>query len=628
MITHAQIAKPESRVARGLTPAPGLLLQRKCACGGTPGQSGECEECRKKRAAGQQRGYLGIQTKLAIGASNDPLEQEADRVAEQVLAAPAHPPFSAAARHIQRHSGQPVGQSGAAPVSVDRVLASSGRPLDPTLEQEMGQRFGYDFSRVRVHSGAEAEESAREVNANAYTVGHNIVFGSGQFAPETQGGRRLLAHELAHVVQQSGADGIPFGPSNGKRGLSSGSSAHRNTAVPAGYMSELAYTQGHDIVSARGTYDPTAEAGRRHVAHEFVHTVQQEEAGPMVQRKDADPKAEAEAQRALGERLWKDFPQGVNVAFYQESNDEAKRRAVDWAAREHALGLKNSKLTASNLVFDKAVSDSHDLGSTLAGISSVLKAATATPPAGTTPTAGMGPEKVRALAIFSHGTSDWCGLGSITTGNAAAKAKAIAPALATNVNVLLFTCNAARGQSENEEWVKGTMEGGGADSLAGVIRDALLAEGIQYSTVWGHTTTGHVSENFALREFFGASGKGAAGYSYVSTFIFTGKERDAAVVDLQMAVTAKGYAIDDPTKFVASANAALTNVMYFCYADAHSKIPVDGAKLGEAAPMHPHEVADVVKQHWRDTYCPGKKDKTADALIKSLKLKKSAPASK
>lgn len=400
------------------------------------------------------------------------------------------------------------------------------------------------------------------------------------------------------------------------------------SAASAENMSALAYTHGHDIVFARGAYNPSTVAGRRLLAHELVHAAQQEAAGPMVQCKDADPKAEVEAQQALRERLWKDFPQGVNVAFYQASNDEAERKAGAWAAREHALGLRNSKMMASNLVFDKAISDSHDLEPTLTGMSGVLKAATATPTTGPMPITGIGPEKVRALAIFAHGTSDWCGLGSITTGNAAAKAKAMAPALASNVNVLLLACNTGRGQSESEEWVKGTMEGGGADSLAAVMRDALFAEGIHYSTVWGHTTTGHVSENFALREFFGASGKGAAGSSYVSTFIFTGTERDAAIADLQTAVTAKGYTIDDPKKFAVSASAALTNVMYFCYADAHAKFDVGGAKLGEAAPMHPLEVAELVKKHWKDTYWPGKKEKTADVLIKALKLKKSAPASK
>jgi Domain of unknown function (DUF4157) len=68
----------------------------------------------------------------------------------------------------------------------------------------MEQRFGYDFSRVRVHSGPAAEQSAQDVNAHAYTVGHNLVFGAGQYAPDTARWRQVLAHELTHVVQQGG----------------------------------------------------------------------------------------------------------------------------------------------------------------------------------------------------------------------------------------------------------------------------------------------------------------------------------------------------------------------------------------------------------------------------------------
>ena len=174
----------------------GLLLQRKCACGGSASASsslsGECAECGKKK----------LQRKLSIGASNDPLEQEADRFADQVLAAPAHSEVSGTPPHIQRFTGQSFGQAETAPASVDRVLAASGRPLDPALQQDMGQRFGHDFSQVRVHTGAAAEQSARDVNAHAYTVGHNIVFGAGQFSPGSNEGQRLLAHELAHVLQQ------------------------------------------------------------------------------------------------------------------------------------------------------------------------------------------------------------------------------------------------------------------------------------------------------------------------------------------------------------------------------------------------------------------------------------------
>jgi hypothetical protein len=68
----------------------------------------------------------------------------------------------------------------------------------------MEQRFGYGFSHVRVHVGGDAEQSARDVNANAYTVGHNIVFGENRFTPKTAEGQRLLAHELTHVIQQGG----------------------------------------------------------------------------------------------------------------------------------------------------------------------------------------------------------------------------------------------------------------------------------------------------------------------------------------------------------------------------------------------------------------------------------------
>lgn len=188
------------------------ILQRSCACGNHTVGGGECTGCAKNKKS--------LQGKLAIGASNDPLEREADQVAEQVLATPAHSPVSAASPHIQRFAGHPTAQTDAVPASVDQALASPGRPLDLALQQDMEQRFGHDFSRVRVHAGTDAERSAREVHAYAYTVGHNIVFGAGQFAPETNAGRRLIAHELTHVVQQSNADGDWMGQNHEKRDLS------------------------------------------------------------------------------------------------------------------------------------------------------------------------------------------------------------------------------------------------------------------------------------------------------------------------------------------------------------------------------------------------------------------------
>jgi hypothetical protein len=166
-------------------------------------------------------------TKLAIGASNDPLDLEADRVADRVSAAPGHSPVSGASLHIQRLASRANASAETAPVSVDGVLAGPGSALAPALRQDMERRFGHDFSNVRVHFGTAAEQSAREVSAEAYTVGQHIVFAAGRYEPGTPEGRRLLAHELTHVVQQSGADEMRFGSSGAER------SPHAGYAGPA-----------------------------------------------------------------------------------------------------------------------------------------------------------------------------------------------------------------------------------------------------------------------------------------------------------------------------------------------------------------------------------------------------------
>ncbi|GAC1649206.1 MAG: hypothetical protein NVS4B12_18100 [Ktedonobacteraceae bacterium] len=93
----------------------------------------------------------------------------------------------------------------AIPPIVHEVLHSSGQPLDAGTRAFMEPHFGHNFSNLRVHADAKAAESAHAVNALAYTVGRNVVFGSGQYAPGTHVGQKLLAHELTHVVQQRGA---------------------------------------------------------------------------------------------------------------------------------------------------------------------------------------------------------------------------------------------------------------------------------------------------------------------------------------------------------------------------------------------------------------------------------------
>jgi Domain of unknown function (DUF4157) len=120
---------------------------------------------------------------------------------------------------IQRHLDEDPEPSSTVPPIVHEVLRSSGQPLDSQTRTFMESRFSHDFSRVRVHSDTRAAESARAVNALAYTVGINTVFANGQYAPQTFAGRRLLAHELTHVIQQnnlgssSAVDQVEIGPS-------------------------------------------------------------------------------------------------------------------------------------------------------------------------------------------------------------------------------------------------------------------------------------------------------------------------------------------------------------------------------------------------------------------------------
>jgi Domain of unknown function (DUF4157) len=137
----------------------GPFLQRKCACGGSAGVIGECDGCQSQ--------------KLSLQRSRRDSEVESEN----------------------SFGGPPI---------VHEVLRSSGQPLDTKTQSFMEARFGHDFSRVRVHTDSQAEESASAVSAHAYTVGEDIAFARDQYAPQTIEGKRLLAHELTHVVQQTG----------------------------------------------------------------------------------------------------------------------------------------------------------------------------------------------------------------------------------------------------------------------------------------------------------------------------------------------------------------------------------------------------------------------------------------
>jgi len=228
-VTHSREATPAAR-------RPELAASHSTARSQWSGN-----QSRLRSLANTQPANSILQRKLAIGATNDPLEIEADRTADRVLRMPEQA-ISESPAAISRGSsatlrrcscgGSSCGgsggtcdkckdeaelqrkRSGPAPVSeapgiVHEVLRSSGRPLDRATRSFFEPRFGRDFSDVRVHTDDRAAESARDVDSLAYTVGNSIVFRSGSFDPHSTPGRRLLAHELTHVAQQTGHGHIP-----------------------------------------------------------------------------------------------------------------------------------------------------------------------------------------------------------------------------------------------------------------------------------------------------------------------------------------------------------------------------------------------------------------------------------
>ena len=159
MVTAAAPTSASKAGAAGGASRPRAVLQRKCACGVETHGTGECDACRRKRERGLHRAAV------APG-----------------LAGTAAPPI------------------------VREVLDRPGAPLDRGTRAAMERQFGYDFGRVRVHADARAAESAAAVRAHAYTVGSHVVLAGGRYRPAEPEGRRLLAHELAHVVQQGDRD--------------------------------------------------------------------------------------------------------------------------------------------------------------------------------------------------------------------------------------------------------------------------------------------------------------------------------------------------------------------------------------------------------------------------------------
>jgi Domain of unknown function (DUF4157) len=185
------------------------LLQRKCTCGGTPGPTGECEECRKKRLQRKtQNSELGTRNDFAVPPIVHEVLRSPGQPLDEQTRAFMEPRFSNDFTLVRADANRSVPVSARAAIraahdecerdadAVANRVASMPRPLTEGR---------FDFSNVRIHTDAHATQSARQIDARAFTVGHDIVFDAREYAPKTISGQRLLAHELAHVVQQSQA---------------------------------------------------------------------------------------------------------------------------------------------------------------------------------------------------------------------------------------------------------------------------------------------------------------------------------------------------------------------------------------------------------------------------------------
>jgi hypothetical protein len=329
-----RVAERAPVTVSGRASAP--MLQRKCACGGVPGVDGECAECKKKR--------------------------------------------------LLQRSARSSPSGAAAPSVVHDVLRESGVPLESTTRDDMQHRFGRDFSGVRVHTDPRAAESARAVDAHAYTVGQHIVFDHGRYQPHSSSGRHLLAHELAHTVQQHGMQrtGGPIEAAETPRyralereanraataamalpALSSSTAAPALapalTPAPAPMLSRLpspspapspptgkskvTYTTGY------GTYQvwlettaPPGKAGGANVPGGFFvdNFYLPKEKGPVAQ-------------------IWQDAAEaGALVATIDTSTDEAS--AAAWQKRDKTDDLKESWLHAMNWPADQADQMWNDAG--------------------------------------------------------------------------------------------------------------------------------------------------------------------------------------------------------------------------------------------------------------------------
>ena len=272
------------------------------------------------------RTSVRLQPKLQVGTVDDPLEAEADRVADQVMRMPdaalpdtalSNPSAANGSNSLHRKCAAceeeeepvhrkengpkengPAHAEGEAPPLVHEALRSPGQPLDPASRAFFEPRFGQDLSHVQLHTGDTAARSAAEVSAHAYALGNHIVLGSGAGS----GPNRILAHELAHVSQQTGSDVHPL---RRAPDVAPPAAATAETDTPAGAPVVLQYVP--DASPDEEAETPQAAAPEASAQPAVQRSFDSSLSGTL--RRQSAPAAAAAAATAAAPTLkWSDFP--------------------------------------------------------------------------------------------------------------------------------------------------------------------------------------------------------------------------------------------------------------------------------------------------------------------------------
>ena len=479
---------------------------------------------------------------MAVNPVDDEYEREAESIAEEIVGPDGHGTTRAATARsdssgaIGRAGKSPVASGGGPDVSsvVHDGVSSGGMPLDRNVREFMEGRFGHDFANIRVHTDGPASRSADALEARAYTVRSDIVFAKGEYDPASRAGRRLLAHELTHTIQQTGGvsrDPATATPKSDRTLLIEAFDAN----VKEGKLSEAAVRlngfNDEDIDWLLKKLTPLQRRSMYYASPKWVWRVTK-----PIAAMDPSVAESATVTDAQLDQVQKKHAGGVTVALYanydyggaaEKSNNAAfPAEATTFAANEEAVAASGNAVSLGVPIAIDDVSQvvvvvqrihlalvdkwRQSQKSAAEGAAAPTAAPAADPPAFT---------RVRNLALFAHGMPFGIGMDKknaftlhrekgLNPSNVKSFVSGLTGAVAPDVRVQLFACNAALGQNDPQEWLKPTQgERKGGDSFAAELAAELGPE----ASVYAHTAAAHTTELTSARVFGKDAGGGGGG---------------------------------------------------------------------------------------------------------------------